>query len=282
MSLFGLTTVHSLARRRGFDLPVRRYEVEIKGLPRGLDRFRVVQLSDLHLGPCVSPEFVSAVVERSLELAPDLIVMTGDYVEHARSPVGALSGLLGPLRAESGGARVPPLAVLGNHDWYAGAERVRGALVESGTRLVENSRLFLSEDRELMAAAPRIGGLCIAGLGDLGHGDTDPGAALSGLSAEMPRIVLAHNPDSAELGVWGGEAPLRVDLMLAGHTHGGQVRLPLIGSPVTHSRYGQKYLGGVVQGPRFPVVVSRGLGMSLLPVRFRVPPELVEVTLRRG
>ena len=70
--------------------------------------------------------------------------------------------------------------------------------------------------------------------------------------------------------------------MISGHTHGGQVRLPLIGTPMIPSQFGQKYAGGLVQGPAFPVLISRGVGMSLLPVRFNVPPEIVEITLTRG
>jgi predicted MPP superfamily phosphohydrolase len=99
---------------------------------------------------------------------------------------------------------------------------------------------------------------------------------------ETPRLVIAHEPDTAEIGpLRDADAP-RIDLMLSGHTHGGQVRLPLVGAPIVPSRYGQKYAGGLVEGPRFPVLVSRGIGMSILPIRFAVAPEIVEVTLTRA
>src|SRR6185436_5967083 len=112
--------------------------------------------------------------------------------------------------------------------------------------------------------------LCIGGLGDLLTDFVSMNLALEGVDPAIPRVVLAHNPDTAEsrqcVGI-PGLPPHRVDLMLSGHTHGGQVKLPLIGSPAIPSRFGQKYAGGLVQGPSFPVIVSRGIGMSLFPVR---------------
>ena len=97
----------------------------------------------------------------------------------------------------------------------------------------------------------------------------------------MPRILLSHNPDVAE------EPGLlnsghRVDLILSGHTHGGQIRLPLIGTPVTNSRYGSKYAAGLVQGPRCPVFISRGIGTTVLPIRLGVPPEIALIELHRA
>jgi predicted MPP superfamily phosphohydrolase len=97
----------------------------------------------------------------------------------------------------------------------------------------------------------------------------------------MPRLLLSHNPDAAEDPRFL-RARHRVDLMLSGHTHGGQVRLPVVGAPVIPSKYGQKYAAGLVQGPRCPVYVSRGLGLSGLPVRFGVPPEIVLFELQRA
>lgn len=273
--LLGLTTSHRLAKRGLCDAQIRRYELPIEGLPRGLRGFRILQIADLHLGPCVGPEFVRGVVERGLELRPDLFALTGDYVEHARSPVHELPALLGPLCRDPSAPALGAVGVLGNHDWYAGHTRVGEALAGAGIRLLNNERVFLTEDRELIPS-PAPGALCIAGLGDLNHQDCRPVGALAGVAERTPRVVLSHHPDSAELEVWGG---VRADAMLSGHTHGGQIALPFIGPPVSHSRYGRKYLGGVAQGPRFPVVVSRGLGMALLPVRFGVPPEFVEVTL---
>ena len=112
------------------------------------------------------------------------------------------------------------------------------------------------------------------------------GAPENEKSRALKRIVLAHTPDTAEIPeLTGGGRSLRarrIDLMVSGHTHGGQVRVPLLGAPVTLSRYGQKYARGLVQGPICPVVISAGIGMSVFPVRFGVPPEVVEITLTRA
>src|SRR5581483_3856010 len=107
----------------------------------------------------------------------------------------------------------------------------------------------------------------------------DYAAALGALPAGMPRILLSHNPDVAEDRDFV-EPKWRGDLMLCGHTHGGQVHVPGMGTPVVPSRYGQKYSQGLVQGPTCPVFICRGIGMSLMPVRFGVPPEIAVIELR--
>ena len=131
----------------------------------------------------------------------------------------------------------------------------------------------MTPDRRLVAEARE--GLALAGVGDLLQDKQDYRQALDGLPAAMPRLLLSHNPDVAEEAglVRSG---LRVDLMLSGHTHGGQ--LPYL--PTVRSRYGQKYVRGLVQGPVCPVFVCRGIGMVRLPLRLRVPPEIAVIELR--
>ena len=116
--------------------------------------------------------------------------------------------------------------------------------------------------------------MCIAGVGDLWEGAPDYHAALSGAPRAMPRLLLSHNPDAAEDSkfVTGN---YRVDLMISGHTHGGQVWVPGIGTPIVPSKFGQKYASGLVKGPACDVFISKGVGVSGLPVRFGVPPEIV-------
>jgi predicted MPP superfamily phosphohydrolase len=166
------------------------------------------------------------------------------------------------------------------------------ALRAIGVRMLDNGRVFLDgATRRFREEGAPGESLCIAGLGDLMTDFISVHLALGGVPADVPRIVLAHNPDTAEHPQCVGEScvgglPLtaapRVDLMISGHTHGGQVRIPFLGTPFIPSRYGQKYAGGLVKGPAFPVLVSRGIGMSLLPVRLGVPPEIVELTLTRA
>src|SRR4051794_38533028 len=122
-------------------------------------------------------------------------------------------------------------------------------------------------------------GLAICGVADLWESRPDYELALGGLPADMPRLLLSHNPDVAEEPRFV-RSGLRVDLMVSGHTHGGQIWVPGLGTPMVPSRYGQKYVQGWVEGPVCPVFVCRGVGMSGLPVRFGVPPEIAVLELQ--
>lgn len=263
-------------------LAVRRYTMPIEGLPRELEGLRIGHVSDIHLGRCVSADYARQVVSRTLALRPDIIALTGDYVENASSPIGLLAELLAPLADPARSGAIASVAVLGNHDWYAGPERVSAALRSAGLTVLDNARLFIDRKRDVVSGTSHPDALCIAGLGDLGHDDTRPHTALGGVDPDAPRIALAHHPDTAEEEIFAINEDLRVDLMLSGHTHGGQIRLPLIGAPIVPGRYGRKYLGGVTQGPAFRVLVSRGAGMTMLPFRIGVPPEIGEITLVRA
>ncbi len=256
-----------------FNLRVERYTIPIRDLPRSLSGFRLVQISDTHLGPFVPPEFIARVVRRSIDLAPDAFLLTGDYVHRRTDCNSRAADLFRPL-VETGR---PVLGVLGNHDWFGDGTHIAGCLARVGVRMIDNDRAFIDASSGSLVGTPPASGLCVAGLGDFSKDTMDVHAALGGVPESMPRIVLQHQPDAAEDPIILN-AP-RIDLMFSGHTHGGQIRFPLLGAPVTLSRYGQKYAGGFAQGPRCPVVVSRGLGMSFLPVRIGVRPELVDVTL---
>lgn len=263
-------------------LVVRRYTVPIAGLPPQFDRLRIAHVSDLHLGRCVGPDYVRAVVDLALALQPDLFALTGDFVENVNSPIGLVAELLAPLADPARSNAIGAVAVLGNHDWYAGPERVAGALRCAGLRVLDNTRVFVGSDRSLQPVCVRSDSLCLAGFGDLGHNDTKPHAALAGVAPDMCRLVLAHHPDTAEEALFTEDDQFRIDVMLSGHTHGGQIRLPWIGPPIVPSRYGRKYMGGLIHGPAFRVLVSRGAGMTMLPIRIGVPPEISEVTLVRA
>lgn len=251
-------------------LAVRRYERAIRGLPPWAEGLRLLHVSDTHYGPFVSIGFLEAMVDGANALRPDLALLTGDYVHRTAAAIEPGIEVLGRLRA-----RLGSVAVLGNHDHWEGADRVRAALGRAGVRLVENRRLFLGPEG-LEAEPAGEERICVAGVEDLWEGAPLPEVALRGVPAGMPRLLLSHNPDLAE--ALGPE--LRVDLMLSGHTHGGQVALPGLGAPAVPSAYGSKYVGGLCRGPTCPVLVSRGVGMAILPVRLSVRPEIGLVTLR--
>lgn len=264
-----------------WNLQVARYEVAIEGLPESLHGLRLVQLSDTHLGPFVPSSHIRNAVRLALELKPDLVLLTGDYIYQGRAWIQRSAELFAPLTR--GPEAVATVGTLGNHDWWGDGFAMARALETVGVRMIDNDRLFISaRTRGLQGGCPSEGGLCIAGLGDLIEDHIDPEAALAEVPQDMPRIVLAHNPDSAEDEAIDAPDGPRIDLMISGHTHGGQVRFPIVGSLMVPSRYGQKYVGGLIEGPRCRVLVSRGVGMSVLPIRFGVPPEVVQITLMRA
>jgi predicted MPP superfamily phosphohydrolase len=263
-------------------LELRSYTIPIKDLPASLDGIRFVQLSDTHLGPRIPASFVREAVSQSIALKPDVFLLTGDYIHQGPRAIDPVAAILAAL-VQTG---KPVVGTLGNHDWYGDGRAMSHALTKVGVRMIDNGRVFLDAATRKLTDAPAPGStLCLAGLGDLLMDFISVNLAVGGVHGDIPRLMLSHNPDAAEsrqcVGLPGAPAP-RIDLMLSGHTHGGQVRIPFLGTPFIPSNYGQKYAGGLVQGPKFPVIISRGVGMSLLPVRYNVPPEIVEVTLTRA
>jgi uncharacterized protein len=252
-------------------LKLRRYTLPIRGLPAWAEGLRIVQLSDTHYGPYVSLPHLRRAVAMANELEADLVALTGDYVHRTPKSIPDGIGVLCGLEA-----RLGRYAVLGNHDNWEGPEACNEAFRAGGVRMLDRQHVYLGPQGP--SDTPRPDTICLAGFGDLWEDEHPPQDALEGVPEDIPRIVLSHNPDYAErIG-----PDLRVDLMLSGHTHGGQVFVPGKGTPKIPSNYGQWYAGGVCQGPHCPVVVSRGVGMAYLPVRLGVPPEIVEITLTRA
>jgi len=260
-------------------LKTRRYTVPILDLPPAFEGLKIVQFADPHLGPRIPASFVEAAVEQAIGLAPDVVVFNGDYVAGGTVEVERAAEIMRPL-AEA--ASIGAVGVLGNHDWWADGAMMRDAMERAGVRMIDNGRVWIDPASRLLIDRSVQSSLALVGLGDLGEDETDTERAFAGVHGKTPRIVAAHQPDSAELHVLRDPGGPRIDLMLSGHTHGGQVRIPFLGTPLVPSHYGQKYAGGLVRGPRFPVLVSRGVGMSLLPVRVGVPPEISLITLTAG
>lgn len=253
---------------------ITRRRISIRDLPSSLNGLRIVQLTDIHHGPWLALGYVRQVVDAANALAPDLICLTGDYVHKSPAYIEPVIGELARLHAKIG-----TVAVLGNHDWWEDGPLVRQELIRAGIAVIDNARRILTPDGKLAADAAE--GLAITGVGDLWEGQPDYQAALAGLPQTMPRLLLAHNPDCAEARALI-HSGLRVDLMLSGHTHGGQVAIPFLGSPGIPSAYGEKYARGLVEGPVCPVFVCRGIGMTVLPLRFGAFPEIAVLELRAG
>ncbi len=242
---------------------VEKKTVGINNLPQVFERFRICQITDVHHSPFVGIKFIEKVVEEANTLKPDLMVLTGDYVDNSHKYIEPAVSALCKLKSPNG-----ILVVLGNHDHWAGAELTKDVFNKYRVHVItNNNRLIEIKDKAI----------CIAGVGDFMEDNQDLKKAFQGVPSDMPRILLSHNPDYAEV----MPKNERVDLVLAGHTHGGQVRLPFSIAPVTMSKYGQKYTGGLVRLANTQVYVSRGIGVVGLPIRFNCPPEITLITLTR-
>lgn len=247
-------------------LKLRRIDVPLERWPPALDGLRVAVVSDLHTGtPHVGERKVERIVARINDEKPDLIALVGDYADPTvpyGEPVAPerVAELLGGLESELG-----VFAVLGNHDWHHYGERVPRALRAAGIEVLEN---------DAVAVERRGSVLWVAGLADLRKRRPDVTVALAMVPDSQPLIALTHDPDMFP------ELRDRADVTLAGHTHGGQIGLPLVRRATAPTGYG--YTGGEVREGRGYMYVSRGVGTTGLPIRFAAPPEIALLTLRRG
>jgi predicted MPP superfamily phosphohydrolase len=231
-------------------------------------RLRIAVLTDLHVGsPFNGLEKLRTVVARTNAARPDIVCILGDLVIQGVTggrfvPPESIAAELANLRAPAG-----VLAVLGNHDAWLDHDRVRRALEQARIRVVEDTAVRLDTP---------AGPAWVAGVSDLWTRPHDIKTALAGVHADgAPVLLLTHNPDIFP------DIPDRVTLTLAGHTHGGQVRFPLLGAPIVPSRFRQRFAAGhVVEGGRH-LFVSTGIGTSIFPVRFRVPPAVTVLTVGR-
>ena len=241
-------------------LRLMTYDVHPAHCPVALDGMRIVVLADLHVGsPYIGPSKLDQIVRLANTSDPDLILLLGDYV--IRNVVGGhfvspeeIAARLAPLTAPLG-----VWAVLGNYDWSFDARRTQKALEDAGIPVLEDRAVPLER---------RSVGFWLAGVSDHWEGRHDVAMALSAVPADAAVLLFTHNPDIFP------EIPARVGLTIAGHTHGGQVNLPFIGPPIVPSRFGQRYAAGLIEEDGHQLFVSTGIGTSIIPVRWRVPPEI--------
>jgi predicted MPP superfamily phosphohydrolase len=249
---------------------VVRQTIALPNLPPPFRGIKVALLADVHHGPFVPLAYIRHVVAMSNALKPDVVALAGDYVHRHHSYIAPGIEELGKLEAVLG-----RFAVRGNHDNRSYRDDdvglhnyrplSRAALAEANLPDLNNTGVWLER-----------GGarLRICGVGDLWTDYQNLDAALGDAGADDAVLLLSHNPDFVET-----IRDPRVGLVLSGHTHGGQVVVPGRGAPVVPSRYGQKYLSGLVQGPCCRVFVTRGVGTVTPPVRFLCRPEVVLITL---
>ncbi len=253
------------------EISIERIDVRVKNLPGAFDGFRIAQLSDIHFEEFVSREHVVNAVAKTNALNPDLVLLTGDFVSEpvssrhkrrAAEKAWPCAQVLRAVRATHG-----VVAILGNHDHHTDPNLVAEALTQSGIEVLRNTA------RPLESAGARM---WIAGLDDALFGYADPERALHGVPADEVSIVAVHEPDFADV-----MRRYPVELQISGHSHGGQIRLPVVGPPVL-PEMSEKYPMGRYQVGRLPLYTNRGLGVIGVPFRLLCPPELTLFTLRSG
>lgn len=276
LTALGLTAAATGVYAGGIEpksLTVTRYAPRLPAWPADR-KLSITAIADLHAGgPDMTLAHVRRVVDIANELQSDLIVLLGDYVATYEFSSERMADAVWSRKLARLSAPLGVHAILGNHDWRVDVAGIRRALTAVGIPVMENEAILLGD------AGARF---WLAGLGDqwafrLGYrryrGVDDLPGTLAGITSDDPVLLMAHEPDIFP------RVPQRVALTMAGHTHGGQVRVPLIWPAFVPSEYGARYAyGHVVEDDRH-LIVSGGLGTSFIPARLGVPPEILRIDL---
>ncbi len=245
-----------------------KVSIKIDGLPASFRGLTIAQLSDMHSSSLSSNELIENGAKAVMAEKPDVIVLTGDFItgfwKFKRKYLDRLVEAFGSLSAPMGIYAVP-----GNHDFWAGPDALKLIVDEFSSKLgvvwLRNKHIMLNKGGEKIA---------LLGVNDYYH-TWWIRAAYKGLDHDTIKILLSHNPDiNTKV-----EPHMRIDLILSGHTHGGQVVAPIIGAPWTPCETGQKYRAGLVRDGERQTYISRGLGQTIAPVRLNCPPEVTLITL---
>jgi predicted MPP superfamily phosphohydrolase len=242
-------------------LRVTRVTIGMSGLPTSFEGYRIAHLTDIHFGPAIAYQTVVAAIQAVLDMAPDLIVLTGDYATYWLDET-LLRETLQRLSAPDG-----VWAVMGNHDYWTDINGVRRVLAEAQVNELSNANTRITRDGD---------SIWLAGVDDIWEKHHDLSAALTGIPDDGVTILLAHEPDFADEAAQTGQ----VNLQLSGHSHGGQVRVPVLDVPVLSNfvHLAKKYPYGLYQVEQMWLYTSAGVGRGLVP-RVYASPEVVEITL---
>jgi predicted MPP superfamily phosphohydrolase len=242
-----------------YDIEVTRHEVFVDDLPQSCDGYRIAFLTDTHVASFVRRDFYREIVARTNAFEPDLVLFGGDFVTFGRHIALAAKVLTDGLRAREG-----MYAVRGNHDYWAGIEDLERELGARGVEFLTNRSVKLR------------GVLPLVGIDEIYRGTPDVARAFASVDAAQPCIGISHHPDIIDL-----VPDRRLDLLLCGHTHGGQIRLPFFGPVVVPSAHEAEYAAGFHRRRDVLLYVSRGIG-AIPPLRILCRPEVALFTLRRG
>ncbi len=246
-------------------LQIHQENIYSPSIPPAFDNFKIVQFSDTHLGFQYSLEQLQDLVQQINQLQPNIVVFTGDLIDEPLSFLEGeqLSLILQELKATDG-----KYWVYGNHDHGGyGTNIVADIMVQADFELLQNSHTVIERNHERMI---------LAGIDDMILGKTDIDRALANTNPDLFTILLVHEPDFADI-----TKSYPVDLQLSGHSHGGQVRLPIIGHLYTPI-YAEKYISGKYQIDDLQLYVNQGIGTTRLPFRFFCKPEIHLFTLKKS
>lgn len=248
-------------------IEIKNFNVNDNGVPDSFKEVRIVFLTDLHHGPNFSLERLSRIVEKVNKLAPDIVLLGGDYVDTDKKYIEPCFNELKKLEAPMG-----VYAVLGNHDHWESETLTRKYMTEANITCLDNTSKWLYQRGEKIK---------IGGVGDLWEDKQEIAPTITDVKAQDFTILLSHNPDYVEN--LRKEELAKIDLVLSGHTHGGQVSL-FGWSPIIPSRFGNKYRTGVVKKDTATVIISNGVGTLsavIPPMRFFVRPQIYVINLTR-
>jgi len=271
-ALIGSVGLGSAAGIDGFIIephqPVAEHvNIRLPHLPEAFHGFRIVHMADMHFGPYIGKEQIERAVRLALSFKPDLSILTGDFVSH---PLFERNGLGGARNAEPCAevlqqlTGTPVVSVLGNHDYWNGADLIADTLDSHGLNVLRNRPVPLEKDGQR---------IWIIGVDDVFERSNNLHKSLQGVPTDETKIVAVHEPDFAD-----ETARHPVDLQLSGHSHGGQVRIPGFGAPILPP-LGTKYPIGLRQIGNLQLYTTRGIGMVTPPVRLNCPPEVTLITL---
>jgi predicted MPP superfamily phosphohydrolase len=243
-------------------LSLERVDITLKRLPKKLDGFRIVHLSDIHHSPFTSLEHIKRTVKIANRLKPDMFILTGDYVSHETEYIAPVAEVLGNLKSEFG-----TFACLGNHDHWTDGELVTHLLRGEGIKVLINEGFRF----EARGAAFWLGA-----VDDHMAGTVDLPAAMRGAFPDEMKLLLAHNPI-----ILRQAARAEIDLVLSGHTHGGQVKMKAR-EPEKRLLPRRKLSSGLHSRKETQIYITRGIGTVVLPVRYQCPPEISLIELHCG
>jgi len=239
-------------------LSLERVAIYLRRLPKKLDGFKIIHLSDTHHSPFTGLDHIKRVVKVANRLRPDMFLLTGDYVSHEREYIAPVAAVLGKLKAKYG-----IYACLGNHDHWTDANLVTHLFHGEGIKMLVNEGLRFEA---------RGASFWLAGVDDYMVGKTDVPAALRGSFPDEMKLLLAHNPI-----IFREAARSGVDLTLSGHTHGGQIKLRDEEKRILPSR---KLKAGLHTRRKSQIYITRGIGTVVVPMRYQCPPEISFLELR--